>query len=275
MLQQTQVKRVVEKYTEFLARFPTLEALATASAGDVIRAWAGLGYNRRAVRLHALAQRVVAEHHGRLPARAAELAKLDGLGVYTSSAVACFAFGQHLPVVDTNVRRVLGRIGADRLNTAQPAPRAIHELAYEVLPDARASEWSQGLMDLGATICTARAPACGRCPIEDLCALRSAALTRPTAGSIRAAEARVSYRHADTFTHSARYFRGKIIQRLRELQPGEHLSLASLGRALRDGFSDDDLPWLEALVQGLAADGLLRIAGDSASGATETTVGLP
>src|SRR5262249_19749772 len=110
MLQQTQVERVLPKYREFLARFPTLNALAEASTAEVIRAWAPLGYNMRAVRLQAIARQVVADYGGRLPADEADLLKLKGVGRYTAGALACFAFRQQTPTVDTNIRRVLQRL---------------------------------------------------------------------------------------------------------------------------------------------------------------------
>ncbi len=150
MLQQTQVSRVLPKYLEFLERFPTFDALALAGLAEVIRAWAPLGYNLRAVRLHEIARQVV-ERGGELPRDPLALQQLRGLGRYTAAAVACFAFGQPVAVLDTNVRRVLARVFL-----AEPEPRQVPQarlwkLAEAVLPVEHSYDWNQALMDLGAT----------------------------------------------------------------------------------------------------------------------------
>jgi A/G-specific adenine glycosylase len=169
MLQQTQVDRVVPKYREFLARYPTLEALAAADVADVRRTWYPLGYNIRPVWLHAIAREAVARYDGRLPADEAELLSLKGIGRYTAGAVRSFAFGHRAPILDTNVRRVLGRVfhGADGrgLSTA-----GLWILAERVLPRARIYDFNQALMDFGATWCTARKPLCLPCPMRRFCA---------------------------------------------------------------------------------------------------------
>ena len=148
MLQQTQVVRVVPRYLEWLERWPTVEALAAATPADVIQAWSGLGYNRRAVNLHRCAQ-AVAERGG-FPRQPEELRKLPGIGPYTAAAIACFAFGAQIAAPDTNARRVLERAfpGID------VAP-----------PPGRAYDWNQALFDLGREICIARTPRCGACPL--------------------------------------------------------------------------------------------------------------
>ncbi len=161
MLQQTQVSRVVPRYLAWLERWPTAAALARASRGDVIRAWQGLGYNRRAVNLHRAAA-VVAEHGW-----PDDLTELPGVGPYTAAALDCFAFGRDVVPVDTNVRRVQARSG----------------LAFD-------GECGQALMDLGATVCLARVPRCGDCPLEELCPSRgrrfeSARRQGPFEGSFR------------------------------------------------------------------------------------------
>jgi A/G-specific adenine glycosylase len=174
MLQQTQVERVLPKYREFLARFPTLSALAEAPTAEVIKAWAGLGYNMRAVRLRQIARQALADYGGRLPYTLDGLLALKGIGRYTAGAIACFAYGQPVATVDTNIRRVLWRI----FRGIEPAPwpsggvasRALIELAEWALPRDAAYDWQQALMDLGATICLARRPLCERCPVADCCA---------------------------------------------------------------------------------------------------------
>ena len=151
MLQQTQVDRVMPKYAAFLAAFPTIAALAAASRGEVIRQWAGLGYNRRAVYLHRIAQQVVTDHDGKLPIAPAVLRTLPGIGRYTAAAVACFAAEMPVAVLDTNVRRVLGRVFLDAWfsddePTEAPPERTGWLLAEAALPQRAAYAWNQALM---------------------------------------------------------------------------------------------------------------------------------
>ena len=170
MLQQTQVERAAPRYRAFLEAFPSFGDLAAARPADVVRAWAGMGYNGRAVRLHRLAVEVVRRHGGQLPRTTEELRRLPGIGPYTASAVACFAFGAAVPVLDTNVYRVLSRL---RYGIEAPPRRAIEPLAEEMLPRGgalSASDWHQGLMDIGATVCTASNPRCTHCPLRTSCA---------------------------------------------------------------------------------------------------------
>jgi A/G-specific adenine glycosylase len=170
MLQQTQVVRVEEYYRRFLGRYPTIEALASARPAEVRDAWAGLGYYARARNLHAAARQVSRTMDGRLPPDPDALARLPGIGRYTAAAVASIAFGRDVGTVDTNVARVLARafrLGG-RAGTAARA-KAMWRAADRMLPAGRASEWNQALMDLGATVCVARAPRCGCCPVRATC----------------------------------------------------------------------------------------------------------
>ena len=168
MLQQTQVDRVIPKYREFLGRYPTLGALASADLADVKRAWYPLGYNIRPVHLHAIACEAIARYGGRLPDDEAALRSLNGIGRYTAGAVLSFAYGHRAPILDTNVRRVLGRVfhGQDgrRIATA-----AMWRLAEAVLPRDAVYDFTQALMDFGATWCTARKPLCLPCPMRRFC----------------------------------------------------------------------------------------------------------
>jgi A/G-specific adenine glycosylase len=275
MLQQTQVERVVPKYREFLASFPSLEALAAAPRADVIRRWAPLGYNRRAVRLHELAQRVVAEFEGRLPSTASELRTFAGLGRYSAGAVACFAFGEQLSVEDTNVCRVLGRLFETDLAAAGRPRAALTELAEAILPPGRAADWNQALMDFGATVCTARAPACRRCHLADVCQSGPASATGRTDLGRRAAETRPEYRAAAPYPNSSRYHRGRIVDFLRAREPGRAARVDEVGRAIRPGYTSADRDWLVPLLDGLAKDGLLvwREAGERS--AVDRLVELP
>lgn len=168
MLQQTQVPRVLPRYLAWLQRFPTLEALAAAPTADVLREWSGLGYNSRAVRLQAVARHVVAEHGGVMPRDVATLLALPGIGDYTARAVACFAYEQDVPVLDTNVKRVLHRVlvGPDAPKSLLN-DRQLWALAEQAVPAGRGYDWNQALMDFGSSVCTARKPACLLCPLRD------------------------------------------------------------------------------------------------------------
>jgi A/G-specific adenine glycosylase len=171
MLQQTQVERVVPKYHEFLERYPTLESLARARPAEVRRAWYPLGYNIRPVRLRAIARETLARYGGRLPDDLEALRRMRGIGRYTAGAVLAFAYRRPAAIVDTNVRRVLGRVflGARGLRRLR-GQRAMWDLAEALLPRARVYDYNQALMDFGATWCTARAPRCGACTMKALCA---------------------------------------------------------------------------------------------------------
>jgi A/G-specific adenine glycosylase len=168
MLQQTQVDRVVPKYHEFLGRYPTLADLAAADVDDVRRTWYPLGYNVRPVHLHGIAREAIARYGGRLPDDERALRGLRGIGRYTAGAVRSFAFGRRAPILDTNVRRVLGRVfhGRDgrRLATA-----GLWRLSEPLLPRGRVYDFNQALMDFGATWCTPRKPLCLPCPMRGFC----------------------------------------------------------------------------------------------------------
>ena len=170
MLQQTQVERVVPKYHEFLDRYPTLESLAGSAPEEVKRLWYPLGYNVRPLNLHGIAREAVARYGGRLPDDGAALREMRGIGRYTAGAVLCFAYGRPVPIVDTNVRRVLGRVflGPRRLARLR-GQKGIWDLAGALVPARGAYDYNQALMDFGATWCTARAPRCRPCPMRGFC----------------------------------------------------------------------------------------------------------
>jgi A/G-specific adenine glycosylase len=168
MLQQTTVKAVKPRYAVFLARWPDVMALAGAELGEVLAAWAGLGYYARARNLHACAREVAEQYGGRFPATEAELRRLPGIGRYTAAAIAAIAFGQRATPVDGNIERVVARLFA--LTTPLPQAKAeIRALAEGLAHTERPGDFAQGLMDLGATICTPRRPACGLCPLRPDC----------------------------------------------------------------------------------------------------------
>jgi A/G-specific adenine glycosylase len=170
MLQQTQVSRVAPYYHRFLARYPTIEALAGAPLSSVRESWEGLGYYRRAVNLHRLAQEVVRERAGVIPGHPADLRLLPGVGRYTAGAVASFAFERVTPAVDTNVSRVLQRAFHPR--SREPSlGRRVWQTAELILPRRGRTAWAfnQAIMELGALICTARVARCGECPVQAAC----------------------------------------------------------------------------------------------------------
>jgi A/G-specific adenine glycosylase len=171
MLQQTQVERVLPKYEQFLDRYPTMEALAAAPVDDVRRLWYPLGYNIRPVRLHAIARESIARYGGRLPDSAETLRSLPGVGRYTAGAILAFAHGQDVAILDTNVRRVLGRVflGPRRLRRLR-GEKTMWQLAERLVPRGRGYDFNQALMDFGATWCTPRRPRCVRCPMRGFCA---------------------------------------------------------------------------------------------------------
>ena len=171
MLQQTQVDRVLPKYHQFLDRYPTMEALAAAPVDDVRQLWYPLGYNVRPLRLHAIACEAMARYGGRLPESADTLRSLPGVGRYTAGAILAFAHGRDVAILDTNVRRVLGRVffGPRRLRRVR-GEKAFWDLAEALVPRGRGYDFNQALMDFGATWCTPRRPRCARCPMRAFCA---------------------------------------------------------------------------------------------------------
>jgi A/G-specific adenine glycosylase len=206
MLQQTPVARVEEPWRAWLERWPRPSAMAAAPASEVLRAWGKLGYPRRALRLHAAAQAIAADHGDVVPADVETLESLPGIGTYTARAVAAFAHGQRVPVVDTNVRRVVARAVLGRADAGAAASRDLAD-TEALLPDdtADAATMSAALMELGATICVARTPRCADCPVSGACAWQH--LGRP-AGEGPA-------RKAQRWAGTDRQVRGRLLDVLR------------------------------------------------------------
>jgi len=207
MAQQTQVARVVPAYRRFLGRFPTPAACAAAPVAEVVREWAGLGYNRRAVSLHRTATVVVDDHDGRLPDDLAALRSLPGIGPYTARAVLAFAFGRDIGVVEVNTARVLARAFAGRRLTAGEA----QVLADGLVPQGEGWAWNQALLDVGATVCAKRVQACAACPLLPWCAWADGGRARPdpAEGSAGAAS------RQSTFAGSDREGGGRLVAALR------------------------------------------------------------
>ncbi len=236
MLQQTQVSRAESSWEAFMAAFPTPRDLADATTAAVLRAWAGLGYNIRAVNLQRAARSICARHGGRVPASVEKLESLPGIGPYTARAVAAIAFGVPVAAIDTNLRRVLGRVLSGHgwhgdAGLAIP-PAELQRRADELVEQRMPAAWTHALMDVGATICRPQAPECATCPLSAACrfaaaaaasALRSMAVpavarvplssaVRPSAASRRAP--------ALPFPSTSRWLRGRIIDRLRSSEEG-------------------------------------------------------
>ncbi len=209
MLQQTPVRRVIPVYEAWLRRWPTAADLAGEPPGEAVRMWGRLGYPRRALRLHAAATAIVTDHDGALPMSYDELLSLPGIGDYTAAAVLAFAHKQRIPVLDTNVRRVLARIGSGIALPASSGPtRSERDLLTEALPEVPhvAARVSEAFMEFGALVCTAQAPDCEGCPVAGECAWRSTGHPR-TATSSRA---------QPRFDGSDRQVRGLILALLRD-----------------------------------------------------------
>jgi A/G-specific adenine glycosylase len=260
MLQQTQVDRVLPYYEAFLNRFPDVEALASAPTAEVIKSWAGLGYNRRAVNLQRTARYVVEHFGGEFPSDVEALRTLPGVGPYTAGAIACFAFERDVAFVDTNIRRVLHRlfVGVD-----VPAPsasdREIVAIAEAAVPAGEGWTWNQALMEFGALQCTARKPACVICPVQSSCRAFPAALS-----ALGELPRGVRLKREAPFAGSNRFYRGRVLAALRDDGDAESgIALTDLGPRVREGFHADDLPWLYEVVQGLERDGLALVAEES------------
>ena len=261
MAQQTQAARAGEAWVRFMARFPTVETLAAAAPADVLRAWQGLGYNRRALDLWRAAGQIVERFGGRVPSDLADLESLPGVGPYTVRAVAALAFGVPVGAVDTNVRRVLGRIVAGEAGLMAPA--ALQRLADAAVPSDRPGEWTHALMDVGATLCRPRRPDCGSCPARAWC--RFANPSEPAAGTealagIAPRRARPVAAVRETpapFRTTSRWLRGRILDRLRLAPNGAWVVLDT-------SIGEHGQAAIEVATRGLAKDGLLELDGGTA-----------
>jgi A/G-specific adenine glycosylase len=209
MLQQTPVTRVLPVFATWLARWPTPAALASEPAGEAVRAWGRLGYPRRALRLHAAAVAMVERHAGQVPDDLGALRALPGVGDYTAAAVAAFAFRRRAVVLDTNVRRVLGRLLRGEAQPAAASPSvAERSAAAAVLPSdpAAAAHWSVAVMELGALVCTARRPRCDACPVAGRCRWLAAGRPVPAQAAPR----------TQTYAGTDRQVRGRLLAVLRD-----------------------------------------------------------
>ena len=246
MLQQTQVARVVPRWEAFLDRFPQVHDCARAPLSETIRMWEGLGYNRRAVQLHRCSVLVSQEFDGRFPSDLPALLRLPGVGPYTARAILAFAFERDAAVLDTNVARILSRCVVGRrlgLSEAQA-------VADSLVPTGRGWEWNQGMLDLGAMVCTKRAPRCDACPVRSCCAWRTdpGNPVDPAEGS-----AAVTTRQS-RFQGSDRQLRGRLVDALRR----GPVKVFELGRVSRCCEADR----IEKVVRSLITDGLAVSTGE-------------
>ncbi len=247
MLAQTQAARVAARYPDFLSAFPTPRVMARAGVAAVVRAWSGLGYNRRAVALFRLAEQLVERHGEAVPAHLDELLALPGVGAYIARAVLAFAFEEQVGVVDTNISRVLARaIAGAPLRTA-PAQRLADSLVT-----GSPRDWNLALMDLGALVCRARDPRCAACPLAEHACAFNAARRRGEAIEDPARTSALAARRQAPFAGSDRELRGRLLR------------VACAGPVQLDAssFSDLDAARLARAAEALVAEGLLALAED-------------
>jgi A/G-specific adenine glycosylase len=252
MLQQTPVARVEPIWLDWVARWPTPSATAAASPADVLRAWGKLGYPRRAMRLHQCATAIATVHGDVVPDDVDTLLTLPGVGAYTARAVACFAYGKRVPVVDTNVRRVVARAVHGRADAAAASVRDLDDVEALLPNEADAPRFSVALMELGATVCTARAPRCGLCPLG-VCAWRSSGY--PAATTVA--------RRAQKYAGTDRQVRGRLLDVLRG--NASPVTRAQLDVAWLTDTAQRDRALDTLLVDGLVelrADGRFALAGE-------------
>ncbi len=240
MLQQTGTKQVEKKLPEFLRQFPSVKKLASASRAEVLRAWQGLGYNRRALNLHSAAKAVAVQR--KFPNTLEGLQSLPGVGPYTASAVLAFAHNADVPVVDVNIERVLSRLWKRMNSPNEKLPmREIYQLDAAIFPKGKSSAWHEALMDLGATICTKKAPKCAECPVQSCC--RSAGKMN---GRFPAKELSQEPRY---FGEPRRIWRGRILGKISQ---NESLTQRTLILQLRDHYKITKTTFLPFVISVLA-----------------------
>jgi len=296
MLQQTQVERVIPYYQRWIKRWPTVRHLARAHLASVIKAWAGLGYNRRAVYFHKAAITVVSELGGEFPRSEEELVKLPGVGRYTARAILAFAFGKDVGVLETNTKRVLLRIffrtnsfgelkmllgkeasahslwsvSVSRMNSipfsTATAPKGYKEntfseknvlqLADAVVPEGKGDHWNQALMDFGAMVCTAKRPKCGECPLRKICRWYASGRKQ---GMAQWSNGQIVRRVR--FEETDRHFRGRIVDILRH----SSLPINKLKKYMDGEHGLSNRERFERLVSDLEAEGLISVRNSFAS----------
>jgi A/G-specific adenine glycosylase len=248
MAQQTQISRVVDAWSRFMDQFPTVAALAAASPADVLRAWRGMGYDRRALNLHRAARLIVAEHDGGVPRDLAALERLPGIGPYTARAVASIAFGEAVGAVDTNVRRVLGRALA---GDAGLTPVQLQAAADASVDPARPGDWTHAVMDIGAIVCRPARPQCDQCPLRPWCRFAATGPVVAAAGSTPRPRARPEVA-SQPFHQTTRWLRGRIVDRLRDAEGSSWLVVEA-------PIGDHDEAAIESALSALTRDGIVEL----------------
>jgi A/G-specific adenine glycosylase len=254
MAQQTQISRVVEAWSRFIDRFPTVEALAAASPADVLRAWRGMGYDRRALNLHRAARAMVAEHGGQVPRDLAALQALPGIGPYTARAVASIAFGSPVGAVDTNVRRVLGRALA---GGGELPPVVLQAAADASVDPVRSGDWTHAVMDIGATLCRPGRPLCDACPLRPWCRFAANGSEAPAAPAELKTRAALSSKPrartlARPFHQTTRWLRGRLVDRLRDAD-------GSAWTVIDGPIGDHNATAIQQALEALARDGIVEV----------------
>lgn len=254
MLQQTQARTVAKRLPEFLNVFPTLAALAQATNAGMLKAWAGLGYNSRAIRLRDAAVVIRDNHGGVVPDNVPALAALPGIGVYASASIVCFAYNRRTVVVDVNVRRVYSRYMRRQATTAAvESESTVRAFAETIVPRTNAAEWYHAVMDLGAHICTARKPLCGACPLQASC---------PSAEGVMLEATRSKRPEPTYYGQPNRIWRGRIVQMVHAPQAAPSLSRRTLFKKLTSIVATPtDLQWLDGVLTSLQADGMVNLQG--------------
>ena len=259
MLQQTQVPRVIEKFQEFLTLFPSIQDLATATKAEVIKAWSGLGYNRRALLLHSFAKAVWENHNGIIPKTAEKLITLPGIGPYSAGSVSSFAFNQPSPAIDVNVRRIFQRYfnGKDQgLPESKSNEKELFELVLKTIPKNKSSEFHNALMDFGSGICTRYNPKCNSCFAEYSC--KFAPLYKYQKDKVMYV---MEKKKEKGITEDGKYiphriFRGRIVEWVRQNE-GFLVDINKFGSIIKKDYTDEK-EWLLKLIGDLQKDHLLE-----------------
>jgi A/G-specific adenine glycosylase len=249
MAQQTQVSRVAEAWPRFLERFPTIATLAAASPADVLRAWRGMGYDRRALNLHRAARAIVAEHDGQVPRDLVTLQTLPGVGPYTARAVASIAFGAPVGAVDTNVRRVLGRVLGGREGLQ---PKSLQLAADASVDPVRSGDWTHAVMDVGATLCRPARPLCGECPLRPWCRFAARATEATIEPISQRRRARTHATPSTPFHATSRWLRGRLVDRLREADGSAWTEISA-------PIGNHDTTAVDRALAALARDGVVEL----------------
>lgn len=260
MLQQTQVSRVIEKFTEFLQKFPTLNDLAKASKAEVIEAWSGLGYNRRALLLHRFAQEVCEKYTGEIPRNKEQLQELSGMGPYTTGAILSFAYNLPEPAIDVNVRRIYLRFfqGKDQgLPMSKKEEHELYYLAKQTIPENKSKDFHNALMDFGSIVCTRNTPSCSTCPLQGSCQFFPLYKNQKEKALFV-----MEKRKEAGITENGKYvpnriFRGRIMEFARKNQSNE-ISIDNLGKIIKNDYTKQHETWLLSLCEKLNHDGLLN-----------------